>query len=534
MKFKYTGLLLVLAVMLMGSCKKQVTVFNDPYSGGKAALGISTNAQALPVPAEGSAGTLVTINATGLLAHKDKLEFLFNGQKAEIVSITATSIQVKVPGNASTGVTAFVVDGQLVFGPVFTVTGKVKIDPTYVAVSGADGSVYKAFPVPLTTNLILVGAFRSYDNKGTVRFQNRIVRVFADGTWDRSFLSGAGANSNIYDIAQVGPYYYIGGDFSGYAQQGGISRITRLNTLGQVDTTLVTTYTLRTKYVPAFNGGVTGSVRSVYPVGTNKMIISGDFNYYISRRYDQYTFDYKDSTVTDSVDVRALARLNENGTLDKTWRFLENEPGYKGQLGKSKPGPNGPMRTIMHSDGKILCYGQFTTFDGAPANNIVRLNADGTIDPTFAVGSGADQGIGNVTYDPITNKYLITGVFNTFNGKASQYLVQVNYDGSVDAGFTAKVFNGGIPNYARALSDGLIIVNGFFKSYDGVIRNGLCFINQNGSLADGYNTTGNLTGIIYDTYETRSADNKRALMIMGSFYNFDNKPRQNLIRVTLE
>lgn len=539
MKLKYTGLLLVVAGMLLGSCKKQTTVFNDPYAGGKSPLGISVNAQQLPVPAEGLAGTEVSIAATGLKQHEGKLKLLFNGQEAEIKSITATGIVAKVPGNASTGITSFVVDGQLVFGPQFTVLGKVNIDPTFIAVAGADNAVFKAFPVPLTSNLILLGAFTNYDGKGNISRQNRIVRIFPDGTWDRSLLAGTAANSTIWDMAQIGPYYYVVGDLTGYAQQGsGISRITRLNVAGQVDTTQVLTYTNRTKFVPSFNGGATGGIHEIYPVGTNKMIVTGDFNYYVSRRYDQYTFDYKDSTVTDSIDVRQIARFNEDGSLDKTWRFLPNEIGYKNQLGKSKPGANGPIRSIMHAGGtagKLLIYGQFTTFDGAPAGNIVRLNAEnGEIDPSFTVGAGTDQGISFMSYNATTKKYLAVGLFNTFGGKASQYLVQLNEDGSVDNSFTPKAFGGGIPSYAKALSDGLIVLGGNFRTYGGVIRNGLCILNPDGSLADGYNTTGNLSGTIRDTYEMQSADSKRALLIMGSFSNFDGKIRRNLIRVKLE
>ncbi|MFD2148546.1 DUF5008 domain-containing protein [Mucilaginibacter antarcticus] len=541
MKLKYTGLLLVVAGMLLGSCKKNTTVFNDPYAGGKPALGISVNPQQIPLPAEGEAGTEVTIAATGLSDYyaKKQLKFLFNGQEAQIVNVTATNIIVKVPGNASSGVTSFVVDGQLVFGPVFTVLGKVAIDPTFVAVSGADGAVLRAFPVPLTQNLILLGAFTNYDGKGSVSRQNRIVRIFPDGTWDRSLLAGGGANSTLWDMAQVGPYYYVVGDLTGYAQQGsGISRITRLNVAGQVDTAQVLTYTKKTKFIPAFNGGTTGTIRDIYPVGTNKMIISGNFNYYVSRQYDRYTFDYKDSTVTDSVDVRQLARLNEDGSLDRTWRFLPTELGYRGQLGKSKPGANGPIRTIKHTggvSGKILVYGTFTSFDGTPAGGIIRLNAeDGSIDPSFNVGAGFDQGVAFVSFDEVNKKYLAAGVFNTVGGKASQYLVRLNLDGSVDATFTPKVFIGGIPTYAKALTDGLIVVGGNFRTYNNVIRNGFAILNPDGTLADGYNTVGNLTGEIIDTYETKTADNKRALLIMGSFFNFNNKIRRNLIRVKLE
>jgi hypothetical protein len=537
MKLKYTGLLVVLVGLLMGSCKKNQTVFPDPYSGAKAALGIVSDAQQVPVPASGIAGTIVSISATGLLPYYQAktLSFLFNGQVAEIVDVTTSGIKVKVPSKASSGVTAFVVNGQLVFGPLFTVIGKVNLDPTYNNPTGTNGPVLKAFPIPLTTQLMILGNFTNYNNQGLIRPINRITRVFADGTWDRSFQSGAGANATVYDMAQVGPYYYIVGDFSAYAQQSGnVSRIAKIQTSGLIDTVQVITYLQKTKYVPTFNGGLTGTVRSIYPVGTNKMIVTGDFTYYTSRRYDQNTYDAKDSTVIDSVDVRQIARLNDDGSLDKTWRFDPNAAGYRGRPGKSFAGANGPIRTIMQPDGKMLVYGQFTSFDGAPAKNILRLNADGTVDPSFNVGSGADQAVVWASYNATLNKYILLGLFSNYNGKASQYMIQINGDGSVDPGFTAKVFDGGIPSFVKLLSDGTAVVNGGFKSYDGVIRNGFAVLDQTGALKDAYNTIGNVSGPINDIYETTSADNKRALLIMGSFYSFDNKVKNNIVRVTFE
>lgn len=539
MKLKYTGLLIVLAGLLISSCKKQTTVFDNPYANAKSPLGIVTDPQQIPVPASGAAGIQVSITATGLVDYykAGRLKFLFNGSEGHIESVTATGIVVTVPIKGSSGVTAFVVDGQLVFGPIFTVIGKVNIDPTYVNTIGTNGTVYKFFPIPLTTQIMVLGDFTNYAGAGTVQPTRRIVRTFPDGSWDRSFLIGAGANSALHAMAQVGPYYYIVGDLTGYAQQqGGISKIAKIQTSGLIDTVQVTTYTLKTKYVPTFNGGVTGGgIHDIYPVGTNKMIIAGGFTYYVSRRYDQNTYNAKDSTIIDSVDVRQLARLNDDGTLDKTWRFDQAAVGYKGLPGKSWAGANGPITTLQDPSGKILVYGRFTSFDGAPANNILRIDdVTGKVDATFNPGTGTDGNIIRVEYNATINKYIVVGAFNKYNGKASQYMVQLNYDGSVDAGFTPKVFDGGIPYYAKILSDGLIVLNGYFKSYDGVIRNGFAIINQTGALQDGYNTTGNLNGLIGDVYETKSADNKRALLIGGVFSSFDSKIKNNIIRVTLE
>jgi hypothetical protein len=537
MKLKYTVLFIALVGLLSSSCKKGTTLYSDPYSGGKAPLSIVSDPQQIPVPASGTAGTIVSIAATGLLPYKDQLSFLFNGQTAKITEITATGIKVEVPASASSGVTAFVVSGQLVFGPLFTVIGNVNIDPTFVNTVGADGPVLKAFPVPLTTQVMILGNFTNYNNQGQISKTNRIVRTFSDGSFDRSFTPGFAANASVYDMAQVGPYYYIVGDLTGYAQQGGlVGKIAKISTSGVIDTVQVTTYLKKVKFVPNFNAGVTGGgIRSIYPVGSNKMIVTGNFTFFISHRYDQNSYDFKDSVITDSTDVRQLARLNVDGTLDSTWRFDRNAPGYKpNKTGRSLVGANGPILTIGHSDGKILCYGQFSTFDGAAASNIIRLNADGTIDQTFKPGSGSDGAIAWVSYNATVNKYLACGIFNNFNGKPAKYLVQLNYDGSVDATFNTKVFDGGIPTFTKLLGDGLSVVNGNFKSYDGIIRNGFAVLDPTGALKGGYNTIGNVNGVIQDIYETKSEDGKRALLIMGSFNSFDNKIRNNIVRVTFQ
>src|SRR5207244_4406853 len=41
--------------------------------------------------------------------------------------------------------------------------------------------------------------------------------------------------------------------------------------------------------------------------------------------------------------------------------------------------------------GSIYAWGYFTTYQGAPAGSIVRLNSDGSRNNTFAVGVGFDD-----------------------------------------------------------------------------------------------------------------------------------------------
>jgi len=531
--FKYISLSMILVTALFSGCKEKEASFEDPYQGGIAPLGIKIDRQQIPVPSVGMAGTVITFKATGLVPHKDKIQFLFNGEKAEITEITETGIKAKVPGRASSGVTAFVIDGQLVFGPNFTVTGLVKKDPTFKVVAGTDGPIYKIYPLA-GDNLLLLGGFQNYDNKGIVKAINRIVRIFPDGTWDRSLLSGPAANGDLYGMAVVNSQWYLGGAFSGYAQRGGINNITKVSNQGTIDTMIQETYTKKLIYVPRFNGGTDGAITEIYAYN-NKVIATGNFKYYVSRRYDQPTRLLKDSTIIDTVDVRQLVRFNTDGSLDKTWRFDPNATGYGGKKGKSLPGSNGFIRTLMHTDGKILVFGNFTKFDDATAGYITRLNPDGTIDPTFNPGgAGADFVVGYASYNEVTKKYLLSGTFKKFNGVAAESLVMLNYDGSVDQSFVPKKFVGGFPDFTKQLSDGLCLIGGDFKTYDGVNRQGFLIVTDKGEIADGYNNVGNLLGRINNVFETKSADNKRALLIVGSFFLFDNLETHNIVKVTLE
>ncbi|TCD01331.1 DUF5008 domain-containing protein [Pedobacter psychroterrae] len=530
MKFKYISLLVVAMGMLIGGCKEKTEVFEDPYKGGRDPLGIVVNKEQIPVPAAGQAGTIVKIAATGLEKHKDSLKFMFNGEFAEVVNVTATGIEARVPNRASSGVTAFVVNQQIVFGPDFTVFGLVNRDPTFKVVLGTNGLINRAVPIA-EGKFMLLGDFTDFDNKGAVKPIRRILRMFPDGTYDRGLLSATGSNGQLSSMATIGSQFYISGGFSGYAQRDGINNITKISNLGVIDTTAVTTYTLKQKNISTFNGGFDGFVDNVYAFN-NKIIAAGNFRYYVSRRYNMPTRKLQDSVVIDSVDVRQLARLNTDGSLDRTWRFDPEAIGYGGYKGKSLPGATGSIQTLMHTDGKLLVWGTFSKFDDQAAGYIVRLNADGTRDQSFT--ANADYYINYVSFNATTNKYVAVGIFKSFNGKPTLSMVTLNYDGTVDESFKPKVFGGGFPTYVKQLDDGLSVVGGFFNTYDGVSRPGFLIVDKTGGLAEGYNTIGNLLGRILDVVETKSADNKRALLIVGSFSTFDNQPINNIVRVTME
>jgi len=107
-------------------------------------------------------------------------------------------------------------------------------------------------------------------------------------------------------------------------------------------------------------------------------------------------------------------------------------------------------------------------------------------------------------------------------------------DGSIDETFSAGDFDNGYPWFAQQLSNGLIVVSGSFKKYNNVRRGGFMILSPQGNLAPGYNALGELSGSIYRVLEEKNKDNKRSIVLLGSFKKFDSKAVQNIKGLVLE
>ncbi len=106
-----------------------------------------------------------------------------------------------------------------------------------------------------------------------------------------------------------------------------------------------------------------------------------------------------------------LARLTGTGALDPTF----------------KPGaidPNGTVNTIVvQPDGKILIGGSFISINGTTRNRLARLNADGSLDPTFAPAYSATAAVSQLAISSDGRIYLV-------NRTAS--LLRLTPDGAID------------------------------------------------------------------------------------------------------
>ena len=152
--------------------------------------------------------------------------------------------------------------------------------------------------------------------------------------------------------------------------------------------------------------GADKDVRTIVVQSDNKILIGGLFNNY------------------NGTAANYFIRINEDGTRDAGFN-----------AGGS--GPNGNVYKIaLQDDGKIIVAGAFTTYNAAPANHIIRLNADGSPDGTFTTGTGFNADVLSLKIQG-DGKILIGGSFTNYNTAAAKYLVRLAATGIRDPAFIA-------------------------------------------------------------------------------------------------
>jgi uncharacterized delta-60 repeat protein len=119
----------------------------------------------------------------------------------------------------------------------------------------------------------------------------------------------------------------------------------------------------------------------------------------------------------------ALYRLNSNGSLDSTFNC-------------DTPSP--VIRLVVQSDGKIIGLGFFNPWGTHPRQHIVRLNADGSLDLSYAPGLQFINPQGSPPSDIALqpdDKLLVVGPFTNVFGQTRKYIVRLNPDGTLDSSF---------------------------------------------------------------------------------------------------
>ena len=168
-----------------------------------------------------------------------------------------------------------------------------------------------------------------------------------------------------------------------------------------------------------------------------------------------------------------LARLNADGTIDSSFA-----------LGQ---GVNDSVRAIaIQPDGRAILTGFFTSVNGENRNRIARLNYDGSLDGTFNPGGGADNPVQAVVLQP-DGKVLIGGDFASYNGYNRSRFARLNSDGSLDQDFNIGTGADLVVNAIALQPDGRVVVVGDFAHFNGVPLRGIARLNADGSIDESFN-----------------------------------------------
>lgn len=123
-----------------------------------------------------------------------------------------------------------------------------------------------------------------------------------------------------------------------------------------------------------------------------------------------------------------MYRLNENGTEDTSFA-----------VGTGSEGSNSTLFDIsIVSENRVMYGSAFNGFNGTPVNRLVRINENGSLDATFNIGTGPNGTVGQVV--PFGSDLLVRGSFTTFNGvSTSKKMIKLSENGSLDPTFHSNL-----------------------------------------------------------------------------------------------
>lgn len=355
-----------------------------------------------------------------------------------------------------------------------------------------------AFAIALQADgRILVGGNFRYNN-GT---QRDLARLNADGTLDTSFIqptTGIGANNVRALAVQPDGKILVGGTgFNGSSVATTRQAFWRLNADGTVDTSYgdpnipssgtINALVLQPDGSMIAVGGANflGQTPEVMRITTNgtrdtgftDILPPGSF-VQLARQADGKIIVVGNFQITNPAMRNGIVRLNTDGTLDTSF---------------STSGSTGQIRAIsavgLQADGKAVPVGRFDNFDGSPAEDYLRLNADGSRDASFVSNSVGYYGrVYGLVRQP-DGKVLAAigsdgGNETKVNGVRINGIVRFNQDYSVDTTFVPPFTRSSNVLNLALQADGKLLISGNLNINANTFS--LLRLNSNGSLDTGF------------------------------------------------
>src|ERR1043165_253075 len=123
----------------------------------------------------------------------------------------------------------------------------------------------------------------------------------------------------------------------------------------------------------------------------------------------------------NGAQANRIVRLNDDGSVDRAFMAASGFDASVRWIAPAAP-----------QSANVYVGGDFTTYNGVPKAHIVRLNGDGTVDQSFSIGTGFDNTVNVIApAGDGSGRVYVGGVFSTYNGTPANKLVRLNADGTV-------------------------------------------------------------------------------------------------------
>ena len=438
------------------------------------------------------------------------------------------------------------------------------IDSTFAGQAGfGTGSVRALAPDPTRSDRLYVGgSFTSYQGQ-TV---GNVVRLFANGSLDTSFSATGLFTGSVAALSVVpdGSGVYVGGSISRSVGDDTSYQVGVLRLLpnGQADEAfhyakpsgppgypsyatsgiqgIVYALTAASDGSGVYVGGMISTVNNSTRNGATKLLADGniDPNFVTGTGFrsiihaldeqDGRVFAAGNFTAFNGTSVRGFAMLNANGSLHSSTTVGSGVQAYASSI---LPLNDGSGRTMLIGSLEPMPY-----IPGKPFG-IIRLNADGTNDSTFA-----PTGLPASMMEVAAMKRDGSGKFY-LGGGFTKGLLRANADGTVDTTFAVSgtgfrrnltyvydpTQHGDSVNYILENEDGSLFIVGNFGDFNGTASSGLVKLTDSGALDLNFSLGSGFDARVRTAALTR--DGSGDLYVGGEFTQYRGTPVRYLARL---
>ncbi|WPJ98102.1 immunoglobulin domain-containing protein [Coraliomargarita algicola] len=414
-----------------------------------------------PVDTFAVLGQSATLSVTATSPSTMSYQWYFNGQPIA----SATDATYSIPSVAEANEGSYSVRISNDYGSLDSDEVSLTIIPDPAAlVSGYTGITLNSGVVALDVapdgSVIIVGGFTDVGGHTAIDY---VAKVDASGNLDTNFVPAAIASGSVHDVALqddgkvviVGSFYTVGGE--------SLRGMARLNADGSLDT----------DFASNIAAGTTGAANAVDILSDGRIVFGGSFTSWNNQYIGAYSAAVANAdgsyagamSKNDSQTIGAIKALPDGGALvtasttsssrQKVYKYDANLVGQSftyssgrtrvdaidlapdgdylfagnGQVLKINPDGSTDQSASLYNATEIAAQinGKYIAAGGSGSGRTVRYLSNGTVDPSFADGTGFNNSVKDLAIR-LDGKVWVGGNFTSYNGSAVSYLALLNGD----------------------------------------------------------------------------------------------------------